>query len=65
MVVKTTKEINGVIYNYTYSDLGMMIERDGAMYSEALDPINSDREYVETDILIEPVETDEPIEEDE
>lgn len=53
MIVKTTKEINGVIYDYTYSDKGFMIERNGAYYSEAVDPINSGREYIETDILIE------------
>ena len=56
MIVKTTKEINGVIYDYTYSDIGMMIERNGAMYSEAVDPLNSGREYIETDV---PVETEE------
>lgn len=53
MIVKTTKEINGVVYDYTYSDAGMMIERNGAMYSEALDPLNSGREYTETDVPIE------------
>lgn len=53
MIVKTTKEINGVIYDYTYSDVGMMIERDGAMYSEAIDPLNSGREYTETDVPVE------------
>ena len=56
MIVKTTKEINGVIYDYTCSDIGMMIERNGAMYSEAVDPLNSGREYTETDV---PVETEE------
>ena len=56
MIVKTTKEINGKVYDYTYSDAGMMIERDGAQYSEAIDPIDSGREYTETDIPIEPIE---------
>ena len=37
MVVKTTQEINGVVYAYTYSDSGFMIERDGVRYSEAID----------------------------
>ncbi len=59
MIVKTTKEINGVEYDYTYSDAGLMIERDGAMYSEAVDPINSGREYTETDIPIETEEAEE------
>ena len=49
MIVKTTKTINGVEYDYTYSDDGMMIERNGARYSEALDPLGSGREYTETD----------------
>jgi hypothetical protein len=53
MIVKTTKEINGVEYDYTYSDAGMMIERNGARYSEAIDPLGSGREYTETD---EPIE---------
>ena len=54
MIVKTTKEINGVEYDYTYSDAGMMIERNGARYSEAIDPLGSGRLYLETD---EPIET--------
>jgi hypothetical protein len=54
MIVKTTKEINGIEYDYTYSDTGMMIERNGARYSEAVDPLNSGREYTETD---EPIAT--------
>lgn len=56
MIVKTTKEINGVVYDYAYSDAGMMIERDGAYYSEAVDPMGSGREYTETDVPIEPFE---------
>ena len=62
MIVKTTKTINGVEYDYTYSDASMMIERNGARYSEAIDPMNSGREYTETD---EPIEiTDEATETD-
>ena len=63
MIVKTTKEINGIAYDYTYSDAGMMIERDGARYSEAYDPMGSGREYIETDENIE-VETEEASAED-
>ena len=40
----------------TWSDLGVMIERDGKMYSEAVDPAEFDRVYTETDILIEVME---------
>ena len=56
MIIKTTKVINGVEYDYTYSDVGMMIERDGARYSEALDPLGSGREYTETNEPIEIIE---------
>jgi hypothetical protein len=54
MIVKTTKEINDIEYDYTYSDAGMMIARNGARYSEAIDPLNSGRVYTETD---EPIAT--------
>ena len=49
MVIQTTKEINGVMYDYAYSDSGFMIERNGARYSEAVDPLSSGRVYTETD----------------
>ena len=44
---------DGVVLNRTYSDKGMMIERDGFRYSEAIDPAELNRQYTETD---EPVE---------
>ena len=37
----------------TWSDTGFMIEQDGAVYSEAVDPMEFDRVYTETDILID------------
>lgn len=40
---------DGVVLNRTYSDIGMMIERDGVRYSEAIDPEELNRQYVETD----------------
>ena len=49
MMIQTTKEINGVVYDYAYSDSGYMIERDGVRYSEAVDPLDSGRLYTETD----------------
>ena len=49
MIVQTTKEVNGVVYAYTYSNSGNMIERDGVRYSEAVDPLDSGRLYTETD----------------
>lgn len=39
-----------------YSNLGMMIERDGALYCDAIDPESENRVYSETDI---PIETEE------
>lgn len=63
MIIQTTKVINGVVYDYAYSDSGYMIERDGVRYSEAVDPLDSGRTYTETD---EPIEngTDEATVED-
>jgi hypothetical protein len=56
MIVNTTITINGKEYDYAYSDIGVMIERDGAYYTDATDPLNSGREYTETDVPIEPLE---------
>ena len=44
---------DGVVLNRTYSDKGMMIERDGVRYSEAIDPAELNRQYTETDEQIE------------
>lgn len=44
---------DGVVLNRTYSDKGMMIERDGVRYSEAIDPAELNRQYKETDVLID------------
>ena len=44
---------DGVVLNRTYSDAGYCIERDGVQYSEAIDPAEYNRQYIETDILIE------------
>lgn len=38
---------------YTYSNAGMLIERDGVRYENAIDPAELDRQYTETD---EPIE---------
>ena len=46
---------DGVVLNRTYSDIGMMIERDGVRYSEAVDPAELNRQYRETDEPIEVV----------
>jgi hypothetical protein len=55
MIIQTTKEITGVVYDYTYSDLGMKIMRDGVAYDEAVDPLGSNRQYTETD---DPIQAD-------
>ena len=52
---------DGVVLNRTYSDLNMMIERDGIRYSEAIDPAELNRQYIETD---EPMEIPEEFPED-
>ena len=44
---------DGVVLNRTYSDAGFLIERDGAQYSEAIDPAELNRQYTETNIPIE------------
>jgi hypothetical protein len=48
---KTRKD--GVVLNRTYSDKGMMIEREGVRYTEAVDPAEFGREYTETDEAVE------------
>ena len=49
---------DGVVLNRTYSDKGMMIERDGVRYSEAIDPAELNRQYTETD---EPIESEDEV----
>ena len=48
---------DGVVLNRTYSDKGMMIERDGVRYEEAIDPAELNRAYTETD---EPIDGSDP-----
>ena len=47
MIYVETVTIGGKEYKRTYSDT-YTIQRDGVEYSEAIDPIDSDREYTET-----------------
>ena len=47
---------DGVVLNRTYYDEGMMIEREGVQYSEAIDPAELNRQYAETDIPISELE---------
>lgn len=53
MIVTEQLTINGKQFTKTYSDSGFMVERDGAQYSEAIDPAEFGRTYTETDIPIE------------
>ena len=53
--------VDGRQLRRTWSDTGFIIERDGAMYSEAVDPVEFDRVYTETDMPVEPESTDEII----
>ena len=62
MIIQTTKEIDGVVYDYAYSDSGYMIERDGVRYSEAVDPLDSGRLYTETDEPIDVSTREETVE---
>lgn len=48
MIYVETVTINGKEYKRTYSDT-YTIQRDGVEYSEAIDPIDSDRKYTETE----------------
>lgn len=59
---------DGVVLYRTYSDIGMMIERDGMLFDVAIDPVESGRVYVETCIPITdkvPEQEDENIENNE
>ena len=42
--------IKGKDYSRTYSNECYMIEREGVQYSEAIDPITSNRVYIETNV---------------
>lgn len=62
MAIKTeffrTRE-DGVRLVRTYSDINHYIERDGVIYSEAIDPEELNRQYTETDIEIEELDENE------
>ena len=53
MIIAEQITINDRQFTKTYSDSGFMVERDGAQYSEAIDPAEFGRTYTETDIAIE------------
>ena len=47
----STKIIDGIEYDYAYSDEGRYLIREGIPYTEAIDPLNSGRKYTEGDII--------------
>ena len=53
MIITEQLTINDRQFTKTHSDSGFMVERDGAQYSEAIDPAEFGRTYTETDIPIE------------
>ena len=59
MIKTENLTINGKAYIRTWSDLGMMIERDGALYEEAIDPADLGRTYTETEHPIPDAEAEE------
>lgn len=65
MIITETLTINNREFIKTYSDLGMMVERDGVRYSEAIDPAEFGRQYIETDEPIEKEELEEEVTEQE
>ena len=49
-MIKTEQlDINGKEFVRTYSDRGLMVERDGVLYEEAVDPADTKRTYTESD----------------
>lgn len=61
MLVTENITINGRAFTRTYSDKRCYVEREGERYSEAVDPVEFGRQYVETDEKIEEVNTDEEV----
>ena len=52
MLITELIEINDTTYIRNYSDQGLFIERDGIKYAEAIDPVETDRIYTETEEVI-------------
>lgn len=62
MIKTESLVINGTSFIRTYSDLGRKVERDGVLYDEAIDPVNSGRTYIES---LEMIDTEEDVTESE
>ena len=63
MIKKEIITVNGKEFNRTFSSLGFYIERNGIKYVEAVDILENDYVYAETDEYIEGL-TDEASEQD-
>lgn len=59
MIVTQIVTINGNDFQKTFSDKGFQIKRDGVVYDEAIDPVDTDRVYEETDTPVEKLEDEE------
>lgn len=55
MIITETVTIRNRDYIRTYSDENRYVARDGVSYSEAIDPVGTDRVYTEGDIMPEEV----------
>lgn len=53
MVKTETITFNGKQFKHTYSDSGYMIESGGVQYADAVDVLDSTKEYTETTTRIE------------
>lgn len=59
MLITENITIRGTEYMHNYSDAGLYIERDGVLYEDAIDPLNTDRVYTETETEIPKQEEEE------
>lgn len=50
MIVQKIVKIDNMDYIKTYSSNHKMIEREGILYDNAIDPVSANRVYIETDI---------------
>lgn len=58
IITEIIKDSDGNQYLYTYSNLGYNIERDGIIYENAVDSLDSNRTYIEVPREEESDETD-------
>ena len=51
MVIYETRTLNGVEYDYAYSDARRYLIRDGRQYETVYNPLGSGRTYTEGDLI--------------